>query len=201
MTKTISINLGGLLFHIDDLAYQQLLAYLDAIERQFMNETERTEIMRDIETRIAELFSERINRSTDVISTTDVAAAMAVMGQPDDFAPIQDETEEQQRKNFRRPIHTKRMYRDPDERMMGGVCAGLGAYFNTDPWIFRILFIVFAVFFLTGILVYVILWIALPEAVTTAQKLEMHGEPVTIDNIINAVKDEFNEVKDRMRWR
>ncbi|MFA6400009.1 MAG: PspC domain-containing protein [Salinivirgaceae bacterium] len=200
MTKTISINLGGLLFHIDDLAFQQLQAYFEAIERQFPNETERKEIMQDIESRVAELFTERINREKDVVSASVVEAVIGIMGEPLDFATSDEHSDsEQNNENSKRVIH-KRMYRDPDERVLGGVCAGLAAYFNTESWIFRILFFVFTFFFLSGFLIYLILWIIIPEANTTAKKLEMRGEPITIENIKNTVINEFERVKQRIKW-
>jgi len=200
MTKTISINLGGLLFHIDDLAFQHLQAYLEAIERQFSNETERKEIMQDIDSRISELFSERINREKEVVSAAVVEAVIGIMGEPLDFAPSNETSySEHKNENSKRGIH-KRMYRDPDERVLGGVCAGLAAYFNSESWLFRILFIAFSFFFLSGALIYLALWIIIPEANTTAQKMEMRGEPITIENIKNTVISEFERVKQRIKW-
>ncbi|PKP10051.1 MAG: hypothetical protein CVU09_09110 [Bacteroidetes bacterium HGW-Bacteroidetes-4] len=198
MTKTISINLGGLLFHIDDEAYNNLQTYLQAVEKQFIHEPEKREIMFDIETRIAELFTSRIDRQKNLITNNDVNAIIGIMGQPDDFSETEDPSQQAQNKGQRRTQHTKRMYRDPDNQILGGVCGGLGAYFNIDPWIFRILFIVFGFFFFTGIIIYLILWIAIPAALSSAQKLEMRGEPITIENIKNAVKNEFDQVKRKM---
>jgi phage shock protein C len=120
------------------------------------------------------------------------------MGEPHDFMEDEVEPSGGNKKTYHRATTNKRMYRNPDDRILGGVCSGLGAYFNTDPWIFRTLFIVFSIFFLSGIIIYLILWIAIPEAKTSAQKLEMRGEPITVDNIKNAVKNEFDRVKNRM---
>lgn len=198
MTKTISINLGGLLFHIDDEAYNNLQAYLMAVERQFGHEPEKREIMFDIESRIAELFADRIDRQKNLITQEDVNAIIRIMGQPNDFAENEASGGQTQHKGQSRKHSTKRMYRDPDNQILGGVCGGLGAYFNLDPWIFRILFIVFGFLFLAGIIIYLILWIAIPAALTSAQKLEMRGEPITIENIKNAVKNEFDQVKRKM---
>jgi phage shock protein PspC (stress-responsive transcriptional regulator) len=203
MTKTISINLGGLLFHIDDEAYRILQAYLEAVEKQFRHEPEKKDIMLDIESRIAELFAEQIDRKKDLISPDEVNAIISIMGQPHDFAEEDagDQQEpEAKSKSYRKNSHARRMYRDTDNRLLGGVCSGLGAYFDTDPWIFRILFIVFGFFFLAGIVIYLILWIAIPEAITSAQKLEMRGQPITIENIKNAVKMEFDNVKKKMKF-
>lgn len=198
MTQTISINLGGLLFHIDDDAYEILKSYLQAIEKQFSNESEKREIIQDIEARLAELLADRIDHRKDLISVADVKTVTAIMGEPHDF--VNDETENtwHSGKQAKTKSANKRMYRNPDDRILGGVCGGLGAYFNTDPWIFRILFIVFSALFFVGFVLYVILWIAIPEAITSAQKLEMRGEPITVENIKNAVKKEYENVKKRM---
>ncbi len=200
MTQTISINLGGLLFHIDDQAYEILKSYLQAIEHQFSDEREKKDIIQDIEARLAELFATRIDRQKDLIRVDDVNAVIAIMGEPHDFITGDDEPEREPSGTQWKGRASKRMYRDPDHRIFGGVCAGLGAYFNTDPWIFRAIFIVFGVFFLTGIIIYLILWIAIPEAITSAQKLEMRGEPINVENIKNAVKNEFERVRRKMNF-
>ena len=93
------------------------------------------------------------------------------------------------------------MYRDPDARIIGGVCSGLGAYWNIDPTLIRIVFIVLAIFGLAGVLIYLILWIVLPEASTVAQKLEMRGEPVNVSNISDFIRDEFEHVKKSMNFK
>jgi len=90
------------------------------------------------------------------------------------------------------------MYRDPDHRIIGGVCAGMGAYWNVESWIVRIIFFILAMMGGLGVLIYLILYIVLPEARTTAQKIEMKGAPVNIHNITEAVKNEFNNVKENM---
>lgn len=198
MTQTISINLGGLLFHIDDEAYEVLKSYLQAIERQFVEEKDKKDIMLDIESRLSELFSERIDRQKDLIRVDDVNAVITIMGEPHDFVEDEEQSESSHNTSYQREKASKRMYRDTDNRILGGVCSGLGAYFNTDPWIFRVLFIVFAIFFLSGFIIYLILWIAIPEALTSAQKLEMRGEPITVENIKNTVKKEFENVKRKM---
>lgn len=198
MTRTISINLGGLLFHIDDQAYDTLQSYLSAIEKQFKDEREKKDIMTDIELRVSELFSERINRQKDLITGEDVSAVIQIMGEPHDF--IEEDESAPQTKKERKKSRSKRMYRDPDNRMLGGVCSGLGSYFNLDPWFFRSLFILFTIFFLAGFIIYIILWVTIPEAVTTAQKLEMRGEAVTIESIKNTVKQEFDNVRKKMNF-
>lgn len=205
MKTTITINLGGIVFHIDDDAYEMLHTYLLAIEKQFVSEDERKEVMSDIEIRLAELFNEILGQKRDVIMKEDVTKIVEIMGEPEDF--IDEETSqttgsaksESKRTTYNQKT-SKRLYRDPDNRILGGVCGGLGAYFNTDPIIFRIIFLIIALGMGSGIIIYLILWIAIPEAVTTAQKLEMRGEPITIENIKKAVRDEFENVRKNMKF-
>ncbi|MBU8893004.1 MAG: PspC domain-containing protein [Bacteroidales bacterium] len=206
MKTTITINLGGIVFHIDDDAYEILNTYLIAIEKQFLSEDERTEVMSDIEARLSELFTETLGEKRDVIMKQDVSTVIEIMGEPEDF--MDDEAAKESARSTdrgykRKRMHyktAKRLYRDPDNRVLGGVCGGLSAYFNTDPIVFRIIFILIALGMGSGLIIYIILWIAIPEANTTAQKLEMRGEPITIENIKKAVRDEFENVKRNMKF-
>ncbi|MGM0408916.1 MAG: PspC domain-containing protein [Bacteroidota bacterium] len=199
MKTTITINLGGLVFHIDDDAYEMLNTYLIAIEKQFASEDERNDIMTDIETRLAELFTEFLDGKRDVIMKDDVSKVIEILGQPEDFIEEEPTTEQSKKKSTTYQA-TKRLYRDPDNRFLGGVCGGLGAYFNIDPIVFRILFILIFFGMGSGLIIYIILWIAMPEATTTAQKLEMRGEPVTVENIKKAVREEFENVRKNMKF-
>jgi phage shock protein PspC (stress-responsive transcriptional regulator) len=206
MKTTITINLGGMVFHIDDDAYEMLHTYLLAIEKQFVSEDERKEVMSDIELRLAELFSETIGQKRDVIMQDDVTRIIEIMGEPEDFVdgdPAQEPSGSEKSSSKKSAYHQKtikRLYRDPDNRILGGVCGGLGAYFNIDPLVFRIIFLIIALGMGSGIIIYLILWIVIPEALTTAQKLEMRGEPVTIENIKKAVRDEFENVRKKMKF-
>lgn len=205
MKTTITINLGGIVFHIDNDAYEMLHTYLLAIEKQFISEDERKEVMSDIEARLSELFTETLNQKRDVIMKEDVSKIIDIMGEPEDFfdETAQDSNFSTNKETKRKHMYqktSKRLYRDPDNRILGGVCGGLGSYFNTDPIIFRIIFILIALGMGSGIIIYIILWIAIPEAVTTAQKLEMRGEPITIENIKKAVREEFDNVRKNMKF-
>ncbi len=198
MKKAIKINLSGLIFHIDDDAYEKLKTYLDTISRHFSNKQESKEIIDDIETRIAELFQERITEENQVISLLIVNEVIDIMGNPEDIADSGEEAE------GHRTFHesysrSRRLYRDPENSVIGGVCGGLSAYFGVDPVIFRLLFVIF--FFAGGasILVYAILWIVLPKAETAAQKLEMRGEKVNVSNIEKKIREEYESVKDNVK--
>jgi len=190
MKKTFSVNLGNRVYNIDDDAYMRLKEYLDRIESYFSDDKEREEIINDIELRISELFSERLTSVKQVITLRDVDDIIVIMGDPREISG----GKEQSHQHYENRSGTRRIYRDPDDRMIGGVCGGLGAYLGIDPVILRIVFILFLIFGV-GLLVYIILWIVVPEAITTAQKLEMHGNPVNTSNIGNFFKEEFDSVK------
>ena len=214
MKTTITINLGGIVFHIDDDAYEILHTYLIAIERQFTNDEDRKEIMSDIEARLSELFTETLGEKRDVIMKDDVSSVVGIMGEPKDFMDDEEKngTADPSGKESKRTCSsgrrermnyntTKKLYRDQDNRILGGVCSGLGAYLNTNTIIIRIIFILLAFPGMgSGIIIYLILWIVISEATTTAQKLEMRGEPITLENIKKAVRDEFENVKRNMKF-
>lgn len=194
MKITVSINLGGYSFNIDEDAYSELKRYLKSLEVSFAGEESSSEILSDIEARMAELFRSKLTGYKQVITITDVSEAISVMGTPED---ISDNEGPSPREKFSTP-GTHRMYRDPDRRIIGGVCAGMGAYWDLDPWIIRVIFIALAIGGGLGILVYLILYAVIPEAKTTAQKIEMKGDPVNIHNIKDSVKKEFDTVKKKM---
>jgi phage shock protein PspC (stress-responsive transcriptional regulator) len=195
MKITVSINLGGYSFNIDEDAYAELKRYLKNLEFHFAGEESASEILSDIETRMAELFRTKLTNYKQVINIDDVNQAISIMGTPED---ISDNDRKSSREKFSSPGY-HRMYRDPDHRVIGGVCSGMGAYWDIDPVIVRILFVVITLAGGIGALVYLILYIVIPEAKTTAQKIEMKGEPVNIHNIKESVKNEFNNVRKNMK--
>jgi phage shock protein PspC (stress-responsive transcriptional regulator) len=170
--------------------------YLRNLELHFAGEESSSEILSDIETRMAELFRIKLTTYKQVINIADVRQAISVLGAPEDIADSDGPTS---RGKFSSPGY-HRMYRDTDNRVIGGVCSGMGAYWNIDPVIVRIIFIALALAGGIGVLVYLILYIVLPEAKTTAQKIEMKGEPVNIHNIKEAVKMEFDSVRKNMKF-
>jgi len=196
MKLTVSINLGGYSFNIDEDAYAELKMYLRNLELHFAGEESASEILSDIETRMAELFRTKITSYKQVINIEDVRQAISVLGTPED---ISDSDGSATSGKFSSAGY-HRMYRDPDNRVIGGVCSGMGAYWNIDPVILRIIFIALVLAGGVGVIVYLILYIVLPEARTTAQKIEMKGEPVNIHNIKEAVKKEFDSVRKNMKF-
>jgi phage shock protein PspC (stress-responsive transcriptional regulator) len=195
MKITVSINLGGYSFNIDEDAYAELKRYIRNLELNFADEESSSEILADIETRMAELFRGRLSVYKQVITIDDVKQVIAIMGTPEDLSGQEGPSA---REKFSSPGY-HRMYRDPDHRIIGGVCAGMGAFWDIDPLIIRIIFLALILAGGLGVLIYLILYIVLPEAKTTAQKIEMKGNPVNIHNIKESVKKEFDSLRKNMK--
>ncbi len=267
MKKTLSINVSGIIFHIEEDGYETLRKYLDSINRYFSTFDDSSEIIADIENRIAEIFLSKLNEGKQVITGEDVAQLITIMGNVNDFKAAEENefstTDKSQKEKAQstasRPIESKKLVRDKNRKILGGVCAGLAHYFGIDTvwprlifallslgygggiliyiilWIvlpvehieeesnvkkmfrnpeskvlggvaggiaaffgsdvilIRILFVVLGFFGGLGIILYIILWISIPEAKTITEKMEMQGEPVTLSNIESSVKKSMNE--------
>lgn len=201
MKKTLTVNLNNTVYHIDEDAYSQLQDYLESLKDYFRNEEGADEILSDIEARIAELFKERMRFGMQIITVREVDEVVTIMGHPEDFASdslnIEEDGAGTQNTESSDPgtppdppvpeepvvKPRRRLFRDRDDAFLGGVASGLGYYTGVSVVLIRILFVLFTFITGYGLLVYLILWICIPEAKTAAQKLEMRGEPVTIDNI------------------
>ncbi|MBK5285945.1 MAG: PspC domain-containing protein, partial [Bacteroidia bacterium] len=194
MNKTLTINLSGIVFHIDENAYEAFNAYIESIRKHFASSEGKDEIMQDIESRIAEMFQQRVGESKQVITIHDVDEVTAAMGKPEQFGDDEPGTTEE-------VPHTgikRRLFRNSEDEVLGGVCSGIGAYFGIDHVWIRLAFVLALIFFGSGILLYIILWIVIPEAKTTADKLMMRGESVTVSNIEKNVREEFDEFKKKV---
>jgi phage shock protein PspC (stress-responsive transcriptional regulator) len=194
MKITVSINLGGYSFNIDEDAYAELKMYLKNLELHFAGEESSSEILSDIETRMAEIFRTKLTNFKQVINIDDVRQVISVLGTPEDISDNEGPTA---REKFSSPGY-HRMYRDTDHRVIGGVCAGMAAYWDIELWLVRLIFFALAMMGV-GILIYLILYIVIPEAKTTAEKIEMKGNPVNIHNIKDSVKKEFDTVRKNMK--
>ncbi|MDP2540906.1 transcriptional regulator [Tenacibaculum discolor] len=201
MNKTININLGGFFFHIDETAYQKLKRYLDAIARSLSDDPQgKNEIIADIEARISELLSERITDARQVVNESDIEEIIAIMGQPEDYAEAEEAYNENTSYSYNRNTSSKKMFRDGDDKFLGGVCSGLGHYFNIDVVWIRLAFLILTLAgFGFGIIGYIILWVILPEAKTTSEKLQMEGEAVNIDNIEKKIRNEFESLSSKVK--
>ena len=277
MKKNISINISGIIFHIEEDGYEALRKYLDSINQYFGSFEDSSEILADIESRIAEIFLSRLNEGKQVITAEDVQSLITTMGNVNDFKAAEEQevvtgagskqgqrqqpggesgssssgSDAASRKLFRDskrkimggvcagfghyfnidpvwprllfallffgtsgilllvyivlwivlPVseeledepNVKKMYRNPDAKVVGGVAGGVAAFFGADVVLIRFLFVIFTIFFGSGLVVYIILWIALPEAKTITEKMKMQGEPVTLSNIESSVKKGLNE--------
>ncbi len=199
MNKIFNINLGGYPFTIDDDAYHTLDKYLSTIKRHFANSEGCEDIIADIEIRIAELFNEEL-KGQPIVGRREVDKVIKVMGTPEEFGAteedhIKDNGQKSHAKGESKTYTTgKRLFRDPDEKVIGGVCSGLSAYFgiNEPVWL-RILF-VFTFFTGVGIMLYFVLWIAIPEAKSSGDKLSMKGEKIDVTNIARKVEEEINNL-------
>jgi phage shock protein PspC (stress-responsive transcriptional regulator) len=273
MKKNISINISGIIFHIEEDGYESLRKYLDSINSYFGSFQDSNEILADIESRIAEIFLSRLNEGKQVITLEDVSSLVATMGNVSDFKAAEEQevgneqpSASQSKSNsssstYEQPLAHKKLFRDEKRKILGGVCAGLGHYFSIDAvwprvlfallvigsygglilvyiimWIalpasgelleessvkkmyrdsdrkvlggvasgvaaffgadvtvIRLLFVILGILGGLGFVLYVILWIALPQANSITEKMEMQGEPVTLSNIESSVKKSLNE--------
>lgn len=267
MKKNISINISGIIFHIEEDAFEKLRDYLDSINKYFSNFDGSQEIIADIESRIAEIFLAKLNEGKQVITIDDVESLMATMGSIKDFQAVEEEEPlKEDKTNYSHSgsgwseSGSKKLYRDEKRKLLGGVCAGIAHYFNIDPlWIrlitiilflgsygilllayvilwvilppnydlsedqklkkmyrnpdgkviagvssgvatyfgvdvvvIRVLFVIFTFLGGSGLLAYIILWIILPEAKSITDKVQMQGDPVTLSNIESNIKKGFN---------
>lgn len=187
MDKTISINIGGSLFQVDEEAFHILRDYIQAISKRLRNVPGGNETIDDIESRIAEIFRSQKGLA-GVITRQNVEEMISVIGKPEEF-----DTEPEMSYVYSEKV-PKRLYRNPDDSVISGVCGGLGIYFNTDPVLFRILFVIFTLFFATGLLIYLVLWIAVPVANSEAKKKEMHGGSYSPEQERNSSHSGLNEI-------
>jgi phage shock protein PspC (stress-responsive transcriptional regulator) len=203
MNKTVTINISGIIFHIEEEAYEKLSKYLTTIRGYFNKSEGGSEIMSDIEARIAEMLQGKTSAIKQVVLMSDVDYVMDSMGKPEEFASdsnenTSSENDSKETTNTSNEPIKKRLYRDGDSKVLGGVCSGIGNYFDIDAVWLRIALLLMFFFAGTGFLLYLILWIAIPEAKTTAEKLAMKGERADINNISKAVKEEAEHLKKRM---
>ena len=203
MNKTVNINLAGTFFHIDEDAFAKLTRYLDAIRRSFSDLNGQEEIIKDIEARISELFSEKINNTSQVITIKELDEVIAVMGQPEDYMvdeEIFDDASSDQKNQTKNQSFYKQLFRDTDNKFIAGVSSGLGHYFSVDAIWIRLAWIAMVLLgFGAPILVYIVLWVLIPEALTTSEKLKMNREPVNISNIEKKIKEELKNASDKIK--
>jgi len=203
MKKTVNINLAGTFFHIDEDAFAKLSRYLEAVKKSISDPVGGDEIIQDIEARIAELFSERLEINTQVISTRELDAIIKIMGQPEDYIMDEDAAQTNSATGNQTKGETtsnKQLFRDSDNKFIAGVCSGLGHYLGLEVIWVR-LFWIFLSFVTTGfgVIAYLLFWILVPGAETTSEKLKMTGEPINISNIEKKFNEGYQKVSQNIK--
>ncbi len=199
MNKVFNINLGGYPFTIDEDAYAHLSNYLTSIHNHFRDSEGYEEITADIEARMAELFQDQLS-GRPIVTSKDIQNAIAIMGTPEDFGaePLDEEPifEEKTKRKYKTG---KRLFRNPDDEVVGGVCSGLAAYFGIeDPVWLRIAWIVFTISGGLGIPAYIIMWVIVPKAETAGDRLSMRGQKINVSNIGKIVEEEMDSFSEKM---
>jgi len=207
MKKVVKVSIGNLAFTIDEDGYELLKSYLGELRAHYRSKQNGNEIIEGIEERMAELFVEKSGMNS-VVSIEVVKEVVNILGRPE---VIDDETGsdyEDSREPSYKPVQ-KRLFRDPNNKVIGGVCAGIAAYINTDPLLIRILFVIFFVSssFLGAhfggasfmLLAYIILWIMVPAARTVEQKCAMRGEKLDLSDIQRRVEYGASQVGEGVR--
>jgi len=206
MKKVININFQGRVIPIEESAYDVLKQYVESLRRFFANEEGRDEIINDIEGRIAELFGETLKKGSTCITDEDVNKIIASMGRPEDFegeeSKVQSQlggSEQQQSTNQRtqyEEVPRGRLYRDQNDKILGGVCSGLASYLRVDPTIVRLVFALITFGAGTGILLYILLWIILPskslEHITSSKRLYRNPEEKVIAGVASGIATYFD---------
>lgn len=206
MKKTLTVNLGGTVFHIDEDAYRLLDNYLMNLKHHFRKQEGAEEIVNDIENRISELFSEKISKGQQVITLIDAEEVIHRMGKPEDLSDEEPSKQEgsSEHGGYHHETYSqesgsprRRLFRNPDDKVVGGVLGGIAAYLKVNVSALRLIVILLLIFGVgTLIPVYIVCWIVIPEATTAAEKLSMRGEEVNMENIGKTVTDGFEKMAD-----
>lgn len=189
MKQVLNVGIGGRSFVIDEDAFDRLNAYLDAFRSKTAMGYQTKEVMDDLEMRIAEIFTESLSSRQEVVDILLVERVIAQLGMPDGspapgeagYGKTGGQGDYWHSGNSGRPV--RKLYRDKDHNVIGGVASGLACYFDVDVLVIRILFVCLLLFGSFGGWIYIILWIAVPAARTSAEKCRMHGLPVTAENM------------------
>ena len=196
MNKTIIININGIVFHIEEDAYEILKNYMTDVKRHFLNSADSLEITTDIENRIAEMFSDILaEENKQVIVEQDVTSVIDQMGRVEDFDEIYEEGKAPAGNADTFSINERKLFRDPDDHLVSGVCAGIANYFNIEPLWIRLAFALSFFFAGSGLLLYIILWIVIPKATTRADRMAMKGEKLNLQGFKNNLEEELSAVR------
>lgn len=198
MKKTVSVNIKGTNFIIEEDAYELLQDYIDRLTVVLKNEEGSLEIIEDIELRIAEICSSKLNDNKTVIELADIEEILEALGDPSEYVEGEDYSEDSSGSESKQSTFNKtdrRLFRDIDGATLGGVCSGIANYFNIDIVIVRAVFVVLGLFGGFGIPLYLVLWVIIPRAESTIDRLRMKGRPITVET----VKEEVEEAAERFK--
>ncbi len=198
MKNTQTASIGGIVFHIEEDAHLKLSTYLSGISSSLQGSEGYREIMNDIEARIAEILEPKVKGFKQVVTIDDVEEVIRIMGNPQEFGEGNAASAAPPQPQASKEYVRKRVFRDADDKVLFGVCSGLGHYFGIDPFWIRLGWALSVFIFGFGVLLYLILAIIMPKAVTAGEKLEMHGEPADINNIRRRVEEEMDYLKKKM---
>lgn len=208
MKKTLTVNLNGIVYHIDEDAYELLSVYLDNLRQHFSKTPGSHEILMDMESRISEIFNEYLTTAGQVITISHVEQLIARLGKPEELATdtVEETTDKDTRHQTEERVSSgsaqqKRLFRDTVEKMLGGVCAGIAAYLDVAPLWIRIGFILLALFtkLLPMLAIYGVLWVLIPEAHSATDRLKMKGNPINMETIGQTVSDTFHKVSQEIK--
>lgn len=199
MKKTVSVNIKGTNFQIEEDAYELLKDYIDRLTTALGNEEGSQEIIEDIELRIAEICTSKLSDSKSVIEMKDIDEILQTLGDPSDYVDHEGSESSGSSQNFTntgssKDKSEKRLFRDPEGALLGGVCSGFANYFGIDVVIMRVIFVLL-LFLGFAIPLYIILWIIVPKAESTIDRLRMKGRPITVET----VKEEVDGAAERVR--
>ena len=203
MKKTVSVNIKGINFLIEEDAYELLGSYLKRLENSLKNEKGSKEIIEDIEYRISELCSQSLKSSKEVVELTDIERILSTLGQPEDFVEDSSDLGQEEKTTTENVVYhsetRKRLFRDVENSKIAGVCSGLAGYFNIDVLFVRAFFLL--IFFFGGfsIPLYIILWIVTPKISSSVDRLRMQGKPITIDTVKEEVESAAGRFKDESK--
>ena len=198
MKKTSSINIGGIILHIEEDAYERLNGYIKLLEKHFQKYPEKADIIGDIEQRIGELLTEELSGKEAIITLKHVEKIIAIMGNPEDFDT--SDTEENDEQPLTTEKKPKKLFRNPEGKIIGGIASGFAVYLTIDPLIIRLALIILTLFGAGfPIPLYIILWILIPEAQSRTQKMEMMGESITIESIKKNAQNSIDDIKSSVK--
>lgn len=198
MKKTVSVNIKGTNFLVEEDAYELLQDYLDRLQVLLQNEEGSQEIIEDIELRVAEICTAKLNQFKSVIELKDIEEILEALGNPEEYVESDDDFEHTTRASkdqFSNEKTDRRLFRDAESATLGGVCAGIAGYFGIDVVIIRAIFVILGIFGGFGIPLYIILWVIIPKAESTIDRLRMKGRPITVET----VKEEVENAAEKMR--